>query len=223
MAANSIFTHLKSAIKEFYDFDKQDVKAVNSRGKTLSEDRRIILKDLIDLALNTKATNLETKVYLANYYLTSGEVYKYLEEKTNRTYNKKTTMNKIEYCKKKFADELGRDAIVKIVDYTTNDITEYVTKIQEMRIRYGEFNCFDKYIIDLTDIEPSLEPVSEERIVNTLLGLDNYKIENVNILKNSLDKEAISYIKYISSSVGLTDKDREIKALIKAMIEGEED
>lgn len=223
MAANEIFVHLKSAIKEFYDFDTQDVRATNSRGKTLSEDRRIILKDLIDLVLNTKATNMETKVYLANYYLKSGDVYKFLEEKTNKTYNKKTTMNKIDYCKKRFAEELGRDAVVKIVDYTTNDITEYVQKIQEMRIRYGEFKCFDNYIIDLSDIPPGLKAVSEERVVNTLLALDSYKKENVNILKNSLDKEAISYIKYISSSVGLNEKDREMKALIKSMIEGEEE
>lgn len=223
MAVNEIFAHLKSAIKEFYDFDTQDVRATNSRGKTLSEDRRIILKDLIDLVLNTKATNMETKVYLANYYLKSGDVYKFLEEKTNKTYNKKTTMNKIDYCKKRFAEELGRDAVVKIVDYTTNDITEYVQKIQEMRIRYGEFKCFDNYIIDLSDIPPRLQAVSEERVVNTLLALDSYKKENVNILKNSLDKEAISYIKYISSSVGLTEKDREMKALIKSMVEGEEE
>lgn len=223
MAANEIFSHLKSAIKEFYDFETKDVRATNSRGKTLSEDRRIILKDLIDLALNTSATNLETKVYLSNYYLSSGEVYKFLEEKTQKTYNKKTTMNKIDYCKKKFAEELGRDAIVKIVDYTTNDISEYVKKIQEMRLKYGEFNCFDNYILDLSDIPPSLEQVSEERIVDTLASLESFKKENVNILKNSLDKEAVSYIKYISSSVGLTERDRELKALIKGIIEGEEE
>lgn len=223
MAANEIFSHLKSAIKEFYDFETKDVRATNSRGKTLSEDRRIILKDLIDLALNTSATNLETKVYLSNYYLSSGEVYKFLEEKTQKTYNKKTTMNKIDYCKKKFAEELGRDAIVKIVDYTTNDISEYVQKIQEMRLKYGEFNCFDNYILDLSDIPPSLEQVSEERIVDTLASLESFKKENVNILKNSLDKEAVSYIKYISSSVGLTKRDRELKALIKGIIEGEEE
>lgn len=223
MAANEIFSHLKSAIKEFYDFETKDVRATNSRGKTLSEDRRIILKDLIDLALNTSATNLETKVYLSNYYLSSGEVYKFLEEKTQKTYNKKTTMNKIDYCKKKFAEELGRDAIVKIVDYTTNDISEYVQKIQEMRLKYGEFNCFDNYILDLSDIPPSLEQVSEERIVDTLASLESFKKENVNILKNSLDKEAVSYIKYISSSVGLTERDRELKALIKGIIEGEEE
>lgn len=221
MAANELFKHLKSAIHDFYDFDKKEVMKTGNKGRTLSDDRRALLNDLIDLVLYTNATNLETKVYLTNYYLNSGEVYRYLEDKTGKSHNKKTVINKIEYCKKKLAEEIGRDAVAKIVDYTTNDISEYIDSVAKLRLRYGCFDCFDSYIIDLSEIKPSTTKVEEERIVEVLMKLEDFKKENVERLKKSLDKEALSYIKYISSSCGLTGKDKEIKNMIKEIIEGE--
>ncbi len=214
---SNIIYNIKGAINNYYDLENKCMLDKGRNGDVLPSDRSMLLRDVIELCLYTKYTNMECKYYLTSPGVILGNLSEVIFNKTGQVVNDMTCRNKVSYCKKKLTNDLGSDIIIKILDKRLPDLSEYIEKVANIRIKYMDFSLNEVYAIDLDMIQPNINKVPYEDIKKVLDKLDVYSRKSVNSLLNDDEKKILGYIKYLSISNTSDEDEIKVKNYLRSI------
>ena len=214
---SNVVYNLKGVINNYYDLENKRVLEKGRNGDILPIDRRILLKDIIDLCLYTNYTNMEFKIYLTSPGVILSNLSEVILNKTGSSVNDMTARNKVGYCRKKIANDLGEDIILKILDKRLPDLSDYVERVANTKLRYMDFNLGNVYAIDLNNVKPNIKKASYEDMRSVLNKLDAYTKKNVDKLLSDEEKEVLGYIKYLNCSDTADENELKIKNYIRSI------
>ena len=215
---NGLLEQLKKIIAEYYDFEEKKVRDIGLKGESLDEERKALLDDIIDLCLNTKYLNEETKLYLELSDVGIPYLGDVILRRTGREINYNTLSSKIHFCGRKLTKDLGSNIIIDLRDKRKLPMDEYIERVADLRVKYKKFDTLDsKLAINIKDIKVNNKRFEPSEIREVLSKLEPYTVKNVDGLFNSHEKEIIGYLKYVSGSNLMDEDTLKIKRFMQTM------
>lgn len=237
MAKGTILKELKETIYNVMDengnFRVLPIGELDKR--KLSEPRLQLLRNIVDLVLNTNIVCDETKMYIRDRNIKYNQVTEKLNEqpvnkKNPISYN--STVSKIQYDKKKLEAYLGYTIMSDII-VTNKSIEGYVVKVSELMGKFNdESKLRDNLLLNIekgtivTEFDDSNGTFGEV-FNSTIIGYIKDRVDKVEKELNA-NKEFVGYFNYLLSGMHTTDenvkRDREnLVGLLKGVNWSDED
>ena len=230
MANGGLYSSLKEIIYAMYDSSMNlRVHFVGVLAKKEIDQRRIdLLKDIIDLVLNTDLTSEYTKIYLRDKNMTTSGVAdkvnetiiqtgEFIEKKSDGIIYKckqnsvtpQIINSRLMYEQRKLDAEFGKNVIARIAFMKTSDISEYEIRVKRLLEKYKTgANIRDNLDLKI-ESDKYCETYSGDfikeygELLYTYLKLTKSSVEK---MLNS-NKEFVGYFNYLLSGVN-TDNEK---------------
>lgn len=183
----------------------------------ISDERIEFLRQLVDLLLNTKWLNEETKMYLKDKFITKEGVYENLKY-SGRSVNLNTIRSNIHNDIKKVASAFGERFLVEVVGYPNSDITSYKKILAEIRMKKSNTKLLDNIALQLPKGDDTTS-VTQEEFDEFISIIKPYTRNQMRFISSELSNSVVGYIKYILSSSLLTDVDKQRREILMMLLE----
>lgn len=217
MAVNNFNSLLRSICSSCYNEGKEVKKVEAVAGYALSGQAQGLLVSLVRLCMATDYFKPDTKEYLSNKYRSIRTVIGV----DGCASNKHTSRSRINYDLSKLRAVLGEDSLNVIVKQPNADLTNYISKVNELNKRYERKSLLDGFYIKTRSGEEMKTEVSEDDF-NILMEIVKYGSKKGKMLMESnLTPEFIGYIKYLEQYEELLeDKEKERYNTLSAWLRG---
>lgn len=179
----------------------------------LDERRLNFLRNFVDLIISTNFCCKETRLYLANYYITKAGVHKQLQQEGSK--NKlNTTIAKIFYDSKKITSEFGNTMLVEILHYSNIDIDRYELILADVLNRYSNKKLLQENVrLNLPKVKLS-NSLEESEFDEFLQIIAPYIKSQMKFISKEISKQQVGYAQYLLSSTILDEKQQEHKNIL---------
>lgn len=163
----------------------------------------------------------ETKMYLANKYITYAGVADELKSKRKIEVNPHTVQTKIWYDKGKLIRFFSERMLLDLVEYgDTSKLPKYTASLEDAQRKYANSGLLNS--IDLT--MPSTEGVNPETCTDELFNdfiriIAPYSKRHKEFISSNLPVSAVAYCKYLLDSPTLSDEEMEHREMLMELLE----
>lgn len=221
-SSSPLLSQLKALINDFLDSDSITILSKPKSTyikKELGLERINVIKDLIDLLLNTDFVSNETQLYIKNKYITYEGISEILLQEGKKIKPSAVSAN-VWYNKNKIVDTFGEGIVLDLVEYVDTDITSYKELIVDTKIKYSRNNVLDNVALKLPEASPtySINETEYRDFITAILPYTKYHMEAVS---EAIPKEAIGYAKWILSSSTLQGEHLQRKEELLELLGGD--
>ena len=222
MANVGYFKQLKELVYDFTDSNGNVLNTPKGRIAKKELDDSIIkcLRRLVILLLHNDMLREETRIYISDLYITYNGVADKLKEKYGKEVNANTVQTKLWNDKGKITRYLGESMLVDLIEYQDIDkVEEYEERLDKAYEKFGNYKVLDNIALELPEITDKLvDKIEQERFNQFIEIIGPYTKKHMEFISSMLDKDVISYCKYILSTNSLTGEDKDNKEVLKELL-----
>lgn len=205
---------LKELVDCYYDGSNILKEPVGRIGKKeLPEEINSVLRQLVDLLLNTKMLCEESKLYITDVHITYDGIAKKLSEKYDRDCNSNTVQTKVWSDKGKIIRFFGENMLVELIEYRdTKNMDRYNESLKLANKKYSNARILSNIALKLPETEEiEITEIKSDDFEDFIETVSPYSKRHMEFISSLISKEAVAYCRYILTATDITDTDIENK------------
>lgn len=212
MARNNFNYLLKQVVEEFHGNEKE-VRTVG--GYSLSEEKRIILRMLKELVMNTNYFKEDTKIFLFSRYGTNINY----NNSNGCSSNKNTSRSRINYDLLKLKSVLGGDALEIIIKSQNKDLSYYAERINDLIMKTKGKIFLEGFSIKVPECYIESKELSQEEIENLKEIVKYGSKKYLRLLEKRMTINQVAYLRYLEKNKdNLSGREKELHAYLMEWI-----
>jgi hypothetical protein len=192
MASNSFNSLLRCCVSAMYT--ENGVQTLDHiAGYGLSEEAKVILKELITLVMETEYFKPDTRSFLSG----KSGIYWKVVYSSGCASNSHTSRSRINYDLSRLRGALGEDALDIIIKQKDADLTRYREKIQALIQKHRQKSLLEGFTIKLPECGELVASISEDEVL-TLISLARiHSKKGLKLDEKRITASMVGYIRHL--------------------------
>jgi len=202
--------------KMYKDCKRLDVSVENVI-EGLDKERYQMIKDTINILMESDFSKLSTKIYLCNYGISFDGIKHVLSRDYDINLVLDSVKKQIYSDRNKMKKIFGNRYFYELTTYTEASLNEYNRRIHKLELYKVMDNIIIKFNCDECSSDDIL--VTKEEVTKFVKEIAPYTKKYVNQLKESLGSNVINYVYGLEHKKVLSDVDMENIKILKGLID----